>query len=384
MGRSEITIVIVERRRVVWSASAQVEAEPGTTAVQRVISSAGSLLDRLPKGTWPAMRVVTALGAPWSRTKLLNGVPAVHRRRELVSMLRLNTSRFVASTRPVIITGANVISAGEVQIGIADLSMVEALTRVIADHGLRVGSIIPTAALQSSDDASGSPVDESDAVDHAAGVAIASRAANTWRSSKLGLHARDNPAAVIPDASRGRVALAAGILAAVGLAYFGSQWDIERGNVARDRAAIHGIAMASDSVAREDADLGRLSRDLVTTTSFSRRRVSTALLLGAITQALPAEAAITTLRIDTTTVDIVTLSPRTAGVVDALADVSALAAPTIIGPVSRETVGQRELERATIRLHIVPDFNRGKARFEVERDEDDTYRHDASNKRLDQ
>ncbi len=112
--------------------------------------------------------------------------------------------------------------------------------------------------------------------------------------------------------------LAAGILVAAALAYFGSQWNIERSNVARDRATIRGIAMVSDSVAREDADLGRLNRDLVTTTSFSHRRISTALLLGAITQALPAEAAITTLRIDTTTVDIVTLSPRTAAVVDAL------------------------------------------------------------------
>ena len=61
MGRSEITIVIVERRRVVWSASAQVEAEPGTTAVQRVISSAGSLLE-LRHGPRPGTAVTPREG----------------------------------------------------------------------------------------------------------------------------------------------------------------------------------------------------------------------------------------------------------------------------------------------------------------------------------
>jgi hypothetical protein len=369
IGRHEITAVIVERGKVIWSAASPLDAEPGTNAISCIASSLDVLLGRLPNDRWPALRVTTALGSPWGRVKLIKGVPAVSRR-ELLSMIRLNTNRFVASSQPVIVTGAITVSDGEVCIGIADLSLVEAVTRAIVDHKLRVGRIMPAAAIKLTEDPSGSRDDGSDSAGYATGVAIAARAAGANRSLELGLRPRDNSAAVLPDTSRRRVMLAVRFLVATLVAYFGSQLNTERGNVMHDRVAIHSIAMVSDSVAREDADLGRLNRDLLTTTSFARRRISTALLLEAITQALPAEAAITTLRIDTTTVDLVTLSPRTADVIDALADVPSLATPTIIGPVSRETVGPRELERATIRLHIVPDFNLGKTRFEVEREQD--------------
>jgi len=370
VGENEITAVIIEWGKVVWSAATPLQVNSGTITAAHVVIALDSLLSRLPRDSWRTLRVTTAFGLPWGRVKLVKGVPAIGRRRELESMLRLNTNRFVASTRPVIITGAIAVSEGEVSIGIVDVSLMEGVTRAIANQKLRVGCIVPAAAIKliekTSETRDGDPVSDG----HATGIAIATRVAGADRSLKLGLRPSDNPSAVVPDTSRRRVSIAAACLVAAGLVYLGSQLNIERQNMTRDRLAVRKIAVVSDSVAREDADLGRLHRDLITTTSFARRRISTALLLGAITQALPADAAITTLRIDTTTVDVVTLSPRTAAVVDALADVPSLATPTIIGPVSRETVGPRELERATIRLHIVPDTNRAKTRFEVDREQD--------------
>jgi hypothetical protein len=373
VGQNEITAVIVERGKVIWSAATPLQADSGAITAAHIAVSLGALLSRLPRDSWRTQRVTTAFGLPWGRVKLVKGVPAISRRRELVSMLRLSTNRFVASTRPVIITGAIAVadgSDGEICIGIADVSLMEAVTRAITAQKLRVGCIVPAAAIKLVEETLEMRDADPAYNGYETGIAIAARIAGADRSLKLGLRPSDNPAAIAPDTSRRRVTVAAGCLVAAGLVYFGSQLNIERQNVTRDRLAIHKIAVVSDSVAREDADLGHLNRDLISTTSFARRRISTALLLGAITQALPAEAAITTLRIDTTTVDVVTLSPRTAAVIDALADVPSLATPTIIGPVSRETVGPRELERATIRLHIVPDLNRAKIRFEVEREQD--------------
>lgn len=348
-----------------WSATAPLDTDQEMSA--NITSALGGLLDSIPKKGWPAMRVKTAVDLPWGRVKLVRGVPSVRRHGELIALLRLNTSRFVASSRPVIITGANVTSPGEACIGIVDLSVVQAITTAIMSRKLCVGQIVPVAGLEADRNI---PTSSEMSASAGAGASevIATRIAGTRRVVPLALRARDNPAALVPDASRRRVATAAIFFAAALLVYFGNQLRIERSDLTQARNSIRRLAVWSDSGIREDAELGHLAHDLATATNFSRHRVSAALLLGAITQALPADAAITTLRIDTASVDIVALSPRTADVVDALSDVPEVATPTIIGPVSRETVGTQELERATIRLRISPDYNRGKIRFAVERD----------------
>ena len=249
VGQNEITAVIVERGTVIWSAATPLQADSGTITAAHVVISLGTLLGHLPRDSWRTLRVTTAFGLPWGRVKLVKGVPTISRRRELESMLRLNTNRFVASTRPVIITGAIAGSEGEVCVGIADLGLVEAVTRAIADQKLRVGCIVPAAAIKLVEKTPETHDDH--ATDgYAAGIAIATHVAGGDRPLKLGLRPSDNPAVVAPDTSRRRVSIAAGCLVAAGLVYFGSQLNVERQNVTRDRLAIRKIAMVSDSVAR--------------------------------------------------------------------------------------------------------------------------------------
>src|SRR5690606_16601406 len=88
---------------------------------------------------------------------------------------------------------------------------------------------------------------------------------------------------------------------------------------------------------------------------FEEGRRSTALLLASITDALPNESAITMLRIDTATVDLIVMSTRAADVLGALDRMPGVVAPEIVGPVSREISGDRELERATIRFRYQPE-----------------------------
>jgi hypothetical protein len=360
-----INVVIVEHGEIIWSATAQLNAYHRVGDSAHMATALGGLLDGMPKYRWPKLRIDVAIGAPWSRVKLVRGVPSVRHHKEVIAMLRLNTSRFVASPRPVVITGASAASANEYRVGVAEVGVISAITGEICNRKLRIGQIIPAESIELEE----SSVRSSDDGIGETGEAIAAQVAMGHVPSQLALRVKDNPAITLPDVSRSRIAAAAAVLFITIGIHFAAQGYIDGVLLARNRTALRRMLILSDSGSQEKAELGRISRDLANAAKFSHRRISTALLLGAITQALPSEATVTTLRIDTANVDLVVLSPRTAAVVDAMSEVASIVAPTIIGPVSREMVGAHEMERATLRLHMLPDYSHAKSDFEPRRDE---------------
>jgi hypothetical protein len=101
------------------------------------------------------------------------------------------------------------------------------------------------------------------------------------------------------------------------------------------RQRVEQVTLALDEVAR-----------------FSEARRSPLALLAALTAALPAASAIVTLKVDSAGGTIVALAPRAALIVTQLEAVEAIVAPEITGPVSREIVAGRELERVTVRFRL--------------------------------
>jgi hypothetical protein len=368
VSQSDITVAMVKGNETVWVETASLSNNQRMVENTTIASELGILLDRIPRPHWPDPRVNVTMGPPWGRVKLVKGMPPVTRHSELVPMLRLNTNRFIAASRPVLVTGAVVTAPGEANVGVVDRGLTDAITHEIFEHNLRIVRIAPVILPERQERSKAQTGAGNNLSEPPSSEELAVAAARGKMPYALGR--RDNPAASLPDISRKRLAFAGITLATATLIFTATQFRIERAELTRNAAAVRRIAAASDSGIGEEQALGQLDRDLATAAKFSRRRVSVALLLGAITQALPAEAAIATLRIDTANVDIVELSPRTAAVVDALSDVPNLVTPTIVGPVSRETIGSRELERATIRLRIAPDYGRGMTRFVVERDGD--------------
>lgn len=368
IDQSVVTVAVIERGETIWSAAAQFPIGPESSDAAPVAFALGSLLDRIPRRRWPALHMDVALGAPWARVKHVRGMPPMAHHKQLVSMLRLNAARFVASSRPTIITGATVDPPGNANIGVADRGAVDVITHETIRRKLRIGCIVPAMSLECEENPAGSTRTEGSTEDSPYRETMAARVASMRGRLPLGLTARDNPAVVRRDVSPRRLAGAGAALAVSVLIYFGGQFNGERGSLTRSKAAVDSIATLSDSGIHERADLRKLDQDLLRAANFSRVRVATSLLIGEITRALPADAVITTLRIDTAAVDIVALSPRTATVVDAFSDLPDVGSPVIIGPVSREIVGPKELERATIRLRLAPDYNRDKTAFEVARD----------------
>lgn len=95
-----------------------------------------------------------------------------------------------------------------------------------------------------------------------------------------------------------------------------------------------------------------MSGALAEAATFEARRPPLTLVLAELTTALPADAAITALRVDTVTTTMVVLAPRAASILAQLERVPTITGAELVGPVTREMVGARELERVTIRFRL--------------------------------
>jgi hypothetical protein len=85
---------------------------------------------------------------------------------------------------------------------------------------------------------------------------------------------------------------------------------------------------------------------------FADYRGSPLALLAGLAAALPAESAIVTLRVDSVSVAMVALSSSATMVVTRLERSGFAVSPEIVGPVTRERAGGREVERVTIRFRL--------------------------------
>jgi hypothetical protein len=118
---------------------------------------------------------------------------------------------------------------------------------------------------------------------------------------------------------------------------------------ARQLSAISRRARDAEAAER---DLARMSEALVEVSSFDASRRSPTLILAQLTGALPENAALVAVRLDTAGGTLVILAPRAAAALAALDSIKAVVAPAIIGPVTKEMAGTRELERATVQFRF--------------------------------
>jgi hypothetical protein len=159
-----------------------------------------------------------------------------------------------------------------------------------------------------------------------------------------------------PSTNRLAVATLALIVAAAGAIAGPSLAAIHSARDARSR--LRSIEEEVTRAGSEEADLSRVSRALSEVASFESSRRSTTMLLADLTRALPKEAALVALNVDTTGGTLVALGARASQVTTALEKVNKIASPEIVGPVTRETAGTREVERVTVRFK----FARGRER----------------------
>jgi hypothetical protein len=112
-------------------------------------------------------------------------------------------------------------------------------------------------------------------------------------------------------------------------------------------AALRDSELAADHV---DAELRRTTADLDRIDQFAAARGRLTTLLGAISEALPDSTAVVSLRLDTLDATFMVLAPHAADVLPSLLDLRSVAAPRIVGAVTREVQAGVRLERASFRF----------------------------------
>ena len=126
--------------------------------------------------------------------------------------------------------------------------------------------------------------------------------------------------------------------------------------VVERRAAMRlaSLAPLRASIAAAEREVERVSSALSEVAAFDESRYSVTALLGDLTRALPEGSAVVTLRLTRTSGSLVALGPRAAAVLTKLEGIRGLEAVEIIGPVTREVVAGKALERITIRFQVSP------------------------------
>jgi hypothetical protein len=160
------------------------------------------------------------------------------------------------------------------------------------------------------------------------------------------------PGAGADHVPRWRMALAGGALAAALL--FAAVAPAIRAMRAEDAAAGRIAAVQDRRRAASDTEreLERVTQALAEAAAFDVDRYSPTLLLADLTAALPQGSAVVAFTADTANGSVVALAPRAAAVVQPLEKVPGIVAPEIVGPVTREALAGRDLERVTIRFGI--------------------------------
>ncbi len=144
-------------------------------------------------------------------------------------------------------------------------------------------------------------------------------------------------------------ACVAAIIIAI-LAPLGASMRVEHTARAQD-ATVHARVGAAE---RDAKDLGVTTAALGALASFSQSRRSLTLLLAQLTRALPEGSALIAVQVDSAgTGSVVAIGPHAAGIVDAVERVPGLTSPEIVGPVTRETTGGKQLDRVTVRFRVV-------------------------------
>jgi hypothetical protein len=115
--------------------------------------------------------------------------------------------------------------------------------------------------------------------------------------------------------------------------------------------------IAAAARARYDAVIAERSLSDVTDRlrdlgEYASSRRSITMLLGDLSRAIPEKGAMTAFRVDSSSVTVVVLAPKSGDVLTGLEKISYIVAPEVTGPVTREIVGGRELERLTVRFRI--------------------------------
>ena len=383
IASDHIRAVGVRAGQIMWSLDAA-RAIEGDLAVEIV-----ALLQHAQLPRWP--RAVLAAAA---QTKYLERLPEVDDRVALRSIVRESAPRFfLRNGIPLVVAGVRAERPGSAWAVAFDEPIVGAIERASRDLRLRIRLIAPTVV------ALGRGLDETVVLwadgDVRSELSFVERKLSSARRGydiALPLDGASWTPPRVVDALRPLGADGWTFAAAYGvtqlpldepLALRSSAGDLDAGNARRGmRIAAAALAVASlaaiaapavanavhsrrvgvrlaalgrrrDESASAEVELARISTALDEVEAFDISRRSPTALLSRLSAVMPDGSVLVTIRIDSVGGTVALLAPRAAAALAALDSVPEIVAPEIVGPVTKEIIGGRELERSTMHFRFV-------------------------------
>lgn len=346
------------------------------------------LLKDAPLSRLARVRVVAVVGPAGAQTKRLTGLPALDDAEALSRIVRESAGRFfLRNGIPIVTTGVRIDGNGA-WVAAFERPVVDAIENVCAQRKLRLALIAPTLivlplstarreiswydgklcasatyaadgrlmAASRSGDCGG--VDEFPAPV----AALATLGSGAWRFADaygaavasehepIAWRARSEGRKRGPLTCAGKVAAIGALLAGVGALALPAAGDALAARKFSAQAAQLAPRTRRAMVAR--GELAHMSRALAEISAFAAGRHSSVLLLQAIAHALPDAAALASIHVDTVAGTMVIVAPRIAAALAALDSVQVISALEIVGPVTKEIAGGKELERASVHFRL--------------------------------
>ena len=386
IGRTRVSAVLVDGDTVKWAASRPLADG------EHLADDVRMLLKSCPRSRLRPPIVVAAIGPAASQLKLVVDLPPLAESKAIAAVVREHASRFFLKNGvPLVFSGARAASPTSAWVAAFEEPDVRAVIDGCRAVDLTLHLVTPTAVALQFATLARAIVWRDDTV--AMSVSYADGAPASVRSSNSSEGEQALPEAVpffraiqdqfadVMDAagaarvphrepialrgpairstakpSRRRVAISAAVcVGAIVLALlvpFAASMRVERSARARD-AALHARLRGAERDAR---DLANATAALGALASFSQSHRPFTLLLAQLTRALPEGSALLALQIDSAgSGSIAAIGPHAAAIVDAVERVPGFASPEIVGPVTRESVAGKQLDRVTVRFRLVPE-----------------------------
>jgi hypothetical protein len=333
--RDHLRAVGLRGTRVLWGVDAALSDQ---TALGPALVA---FLATLPLGRFARPRVTVALDSAFAQTKRLAGLPALGDERLLARTVHEHAARFFLKNGvPLVTTSVRLDADGRPWAAALQKNVVDTIVTACRSSRVMLRGIVPAADVARPAAVALTSLGRDASLFTAAYGAAVTSDALTWRAGSAAEHEVPRWRLVVA-VSAVAVTLALAVLAP-GLA----------ARMAERRAIAHLAAIASASgaargVARENE---LVTRALGEVGAFDRGRRPVTGLMAALARALPDGAALLALHVDSASGSIVVLAPRAGLLLTRLERVPGIAAAEITGPVTRETTGGRELERATVRF----------------------------------
>lgn len=384
VGREGVRAVAVRAGRIEWALERARADDP-------LAETIGEVLAHAPIARWRRPRVIVAVGPAHAQAKLLAGLPPVRDSSRLGDVIRESVARFFLKNGIPVVTAYRASADGRPWGAAVEQPVLEAIENACRHRRVKLAAIVPTVFVlgRFTDDAGTARMHWTDcevcvdvafedgelvAVRRTIGpstltadesprsAALAVLGPNSFRFADALGAARARPESVLAwrgqrdtgghAAPHWRLALAAIAMILAGAACIVAPGIVARLAERNASADLAKLAPVRRDVTFAEREFAKLTAALSEVAAFDGPRYPMTPLLADLTHALPDESALVTLRIARNEGNLVALTPRAAVVVTRLETIPGIEGAEIIGPVTREVLLGKALERVTIRFRV--------------------------------